>query len=109
LARWALLADIDKKDLDLLAKVAGVKVGVMPTFTAPEQVETTLSKWETPEQAKWVQQKWDDEEAIYQEMLRREKAEVPPPPKRKLSLEEIANLPIPKRVVQTRQIDRDGR
>jgi Relaxase/Mobilisation nuclease domain len=67
--------NLDKKDLDLLSKVLGMRVGVMP---------------------KEEQQRWNDEE-------------VTPPPTRKLSLEEIANLPIPKRAVQTRQIDRDGR
>jgi hypothetical protein len=98
--------DLDKKDLDLLSKVSGVAVGVMPTFTAPEQVETTLSEWETPQQAKWAKQKWDDEEAIYQEMLRREKEAAPP---KRLTLDEIANRPKAPRVVQTRRVDRDGR
>jgi hypothetical protein len=100
---WAPIGcpDLDKKDLDLLSKVSGMRVGVMP-----EQVETTLSEWETPEQAKWVKQKWDDEEAIYQEMLRREKEAAPP---KRLTLDEIANLPKVSRVVQTRRVDRDGR
>jgi Relaxase/Mobilisation nuclease domain len=100
--------DLDKKDLDLLSKVSGVTVGTIPKFTPPAQIKT-IPDWENPEYLKWEKQKWDNEEAIYQEMLRREKLEATPPPKKKLSLEEIANLPIPKRVVQTRQIDRDGR
>jgi hypothetical protein len=33
----------------------------------------------------------------------------PTPPPKKRSLSEIAKLPIPERVVRTRQIDRDGR
>ncbi len=100
--------NLDTKDLDLLSKVSGMRVGVMPEFTAPEQIKT-IPDWENPEYLKWEQQKWDNEEAIYQEMLRREKLEVTPPPKKRLTLDEIANLPIPKRVVQPRQVDRDGR
>jgi hypothetical protein len=98
--------NLDKKDLDLLSKVSGVRVEVMPEFTAPELVETTFSEWETPEQARWVKQKWDNEEAIYQEMLRREKEAAPP---KRLTLDEIAKLPIAPRVVRTKQINRDGR
>jgi hypothetical protein len=84
--------NLDKKDLDLLSKVSGVAVGLMPEIDR---------QWQDAEQ-----QRWDNEEAIYQHTLRQEQE--PAPPKR-LTLDEIANLPKVSRVAQTRRVDRDGR
>jgi Relaxase/Mobilisation nuclease domain len=88
--------NLDKKDLDLLSKVSGVKVGVMPEVIGIDPA------WVAAEQ-----KKCDDEEAIYQEILRREKEAAPV--KRKLSMEEIMAKPIQQRVKSTKQIERDGR